>query len=151
MKAHFLDGDATISTRTLADEGILYRALGTAETGYRSALDRVKAEHGYVEEDVIALSPATPNLDAICAKFVDEHHHDDDEVRFVLEGEGIFDIRSRADEWMRIVVEPGDLIVVPKDRHHRFLLTDSRSIRCIRLFKDTSGWVPHYRGERASA
>ena len=72
-------------------------------------------------------SPSTPNLDAICAKFVDEHFHDDDEVRFVLEGEGIFDIRSRDDRWMRVVGRAGDLIVVPKDRHHRFMLTEQKT------------------------
>ena len=102
-------------------------------------------ERGYVEEDVVELQPSTPNLNAICAKFIDEHHHDEDEVRFVLEGEGIFDIRSRDDKWMRVQVEQGDLIVVPKGRHHRFLLTDRQHIRCVRLFRDSSGWVPHYR------
>jgi 1,2-dihydroxy-3-keto-5-methylthiopentene dioxygenase len=66
-------------------------------------------------------------------------------VRFVLEGEGIFDIRSRDDRWMRVVVERGDLIVVPKDRHHRFMLTEHKTIRCVRLFQDKSGWTPHYR------
>lgn len=63
----------------------------------------------------------------------------------MLEGDGIFDIRSRDDRWMRVVVEVGDLIVVPAKRHHRFLLTDKKDIRCVRLFKDASGWVPHYR------
>jgi len=43
------------------------------------------------------------------------------------------------------VVEPGDLLVVPANRHHRFLLTDMRSIRCVRLFQDPAGWVAHYR------
>jgi len=151
MKAHFLDRGGPVSERFLAENGVLYAHLGTDAAAYRPALDRVKVDHGYVQEDVIALSPETPNLDAICAKFVDEHHHDEDEVRFVLEGEGIFDIRSNGDDWMRVVVEPGDLIVVPKDRHHRFLLTDRREIRCVRLFKDQSGWVPHYRAKRAAS
>ncbi len=46
---------------------------------------------------------------------------------------------------MRVTVERGDLIVVPKNRHHRFLLTDDQQIRCVRLFKDRAGWTPHYR------
>ncbi len=46
---------------------------------------------------------------------------------------------------MRVTVEAGDLIVVPKDRHHRFFLTETKQIRCVRLFQDSSGWVPHYR------
>ncbi|GAB4215715.1 MAG: hypothetical protein OHK0013_41520 [Sandaracinaceae bacterium] len=66
----------------------------------------------------------------------------------MLEGAGIFDIRSRDDRWMRIEVGPGDLIVVPKGRHHRFFLTASRTIRALRLFEDQAGWVPHYRDRR---
>jgi 1,2-dihydroxy-3-keto-5-methylthiopentene dioxygenase len=124
---------------------VLAAELATDEARYRAPLDALKAERGYVAEDVVALAPETPNLDAICAKFVDEHTHDEDEVRFVLEGEGIFDIRSHDDRWMRVTVEPGDLIVVPKDRNHRFMLTERKAIRCVRLFKDASGWVPHYR------
>ena len=145
MRAHWLDRQGDISEGVLANNGIYYEKIDTSPALYRAPVDRVKAERGYIEEDVIELRPETPNLDTICAKFVDEHFHDDDEVRFVLEGEGIFDIRSTDDQWMRVTVEKGDLIVVPKNRHHRFLLTESRSIRCVRLFRDTSGWVPHYR------
>ena len=145
MRAHWLDRDEPISPTQLNEQGVYYAQLSTEEVAYQPPVAALKAERGYIEQDVIALRPDTPNLEAICAKFVDEHFHDDDEVRFVLEGEGIFDIRSQDDRWMRVVVEPGDLIVVPKDRHHRFLLTDAKTIRCVRLFRDTSGWVPHYR------
>jgi 1,2-dihydroxy-3-keto-5-methylthiopentene dioxygenase len=145
MKAHWLERDGEISAETLTNNGIYHERIETDPASYRKPVDRVKADRGYVEEDIIELRADTPNLDAICAKFVDEHFHDDDEVRFVLEGEGLFDIRSNDDHWMRVRVEQGDLIVVPRGRHHRFLLTDSRAIRCVRLFKDRSGWVPHYR------
>lgn len=146
MKAHWLEGGTEIGARALEAEGIVSTQLATDVNQYREPLDALKCERGYVQEDLVALAPDTPNLDAICAKFVDEHHHDEDEVRFVLEGEGIFDIRSRDDRWMRVVVEPGDLVVVPKERHHRFMLTERKAIRCVRLFKDASGWTPHYRG-----
>ena len=145
MKAHWLDAAAPITAEQLNQEGVYYQPLPTDAAQYQPPVDMLKAQRGYIEQDVIALKPDTPNLDAICAKFVDEHFHDDDEVRFVLEGEGIFDIRSRDDRWMRVFVERGDLIIVPKDRHHRFLLTEQKTIQCVRLFRDTSGWVPHYR------
>jgi 1,2-dihydroxy-3-keto-5-methylthiopentene dioxygenase len=125
--------------------------LSVDPVAYQAPLDALKVERGYMEQDIVALDPSTPNLEAICAKFVDEHTHDDDEVRFVLEGSGIFDIRSRDDRWMRVEVETGDLIIVPKDRCHRFLLTDTKHIRCVRLFKDSSGWVPRYRAEQPTA
>ena len=145
MKAHWLDKGGAITTETLSANGVYSARIPSLPDAYRAPLDRVKAERGYIAEDVVELRPQTPNLDTICAKFVDEHFHDEDEVRFVLEGRGIFDIRSNDDEWMRVEVEEGDLIIVPKDRHHRFMLTDIKTIRCVRLFKDATGWTPHYR------
>lgn len=150
MKAFFLENEAqTISVEQLKGEGVHFETLSPQPDRYQGALDALKKQQGYIEQDEVALSPQTPNLDSICAKFVDEHFHDEDEVRFVLEGEGIFDIRSSDDRWMRVVVERGDLIVVPAKRHHRFFLTDQKSIRCVRLFQDASGWVPHYRAQPA--
>jgi 1,2-dihydroxy-3-keto-5-methylthiopentene dioxygenase len=147
MQAYWLDDGetATIPTETLAEEGVIYEYLGTEPADYQPKLDEYKTARGYPTQDEVGLTPALENLDAICAKFDKEHLHTDDEVRFVLEGEGIFDIRSEDDRWMRVVVEPGDLIIVPADKHHRFLLTPSKTIRCLRLFQDQSGWVPVYR------
>jgi 1,2-dihydroxy-3-keto-5-methylthiopentene dioxygenase len=145
VQAYWLEEGGAIPAAQLLEQGVHYQALPTDAAAYQAPLDALKAANGYVEQDVVALSPETPNLETICAKFVDEHIHDDDEVRFVLEGEGIFDIRSADDRWMRVKVEVGDLIVVPAGRNHRFLLTDAKHIRCVRLFKDASGWVPHYR------
>ena len=145
MKAHWLEQQQPISAEELNRAGVYYAKLGTDEASYQVPLDALKQARGYVAQDIVALSPSTPNLDTICAKFIPEHHHDDDEVRFVLEGEGIFDIRSQDDRFMRVLVERGDLIIVPKERHHRFMLTESKNIRCVRLFRDQSGWVPHYR------
>lgn len=145
MRAHWLDKGGDITADTLSANGVFSAKIPSSPEAYRAPLDRVKGERGYVTEDIVELRPQTPNLDTICAKFVDEHFHDEDEVRFVLEGRGIFDIRSTDDEWMRVEVEEGDLIIVPKDRHHRFMLTDEKNIRCVRLFKDATGWTPHYR------
>lgn len=148
MKANWLDGETIgdeISVETLRTNGVLYEQLPLEPSAYQEPLDRLKSEQGYIEQDEVQLSPETPELEQICARFVDEHYHDEDEVRFVLEGAGIFDIRSEDDRWMRVEVQQGDLIVVPKDRYHRFFLTDDKHIRCVRLFQDKSGWVPHYR------
>ena len=146
MHAHWIEDEAPVDAATLAAEGVLYEALdASAPEAYQGPIDALKAEQGYVHQDEVSLAPDTPSLDAICAKFVDEHLHTEDEVRFVLEGEGVFDIRSRDDRWMRVTVVKGDLIVVPKDRYHRFFLTDQKRIRCVRLFQDPSGWTPVYR------
>jgi len=145
MKAIWLDDGTTIPAATLTEEGVLNQQLPLDPAGYQPTMDVLKTERGYIEQDQVALTPETPNLDAICAKFDGEHLHDEDEVRFVLEGEGVFDIRSGDDRWMRVTVEAGDLIVVPAKRYHRFELTEKKTIRCVRLFQDQTGWVPHYR------
>lgn len=129
----------------LAAAGVHTERLELSSEAFQPALDALKRARGYVEQDTVELSPQTPDLAQLCAKFEDEHLHTDDEVRYVLDGEGIFDLRSGDDRWMRVTVEPGDLIVVPAHLHHRFLLTSRQHIRCVRLFKDSSGWVPHYR------
>ena len=111
---------------------------------YSPDVARLKAERSYVTEDVIALDPATPNLDTLLAKFSPEHHHTDDEVRFTVAGEGVFEINVTMDERVKITAQPGDLIVVPAWRRHLFYLTGQKTIRCIRLFKDKAGWEAHY-------
>ncbi len=143
MKAYWLDKGTAVTASELKSNGIDYEHL--ALDHYQAGLDAIKAKHGYVTQDVIELTPETANLPAILAKFDKEHLHTDDEVRFVLAGAGIFDIRSIDDKWMRVEVFSGDYISVPKDRYHRFFCTDENFIRCVRLFKDTSGWTPLYR------
>lgn len=145
MKATWLDDGTEIDRATLNAQGVLNQALPLDPSGYQPTMDELKTERGYIEQDQVELRPETPNLDAVCKKFDDEHYHDEDEVRFVLEGEGIFDIRSTDDRWMRVLVQAGDLIVVPAKRHHRFELTEMKTIHCVRLFRDQAGWVPHYR------
>lgn len=153
MEASWLNAATTtmISAAELRAQGIWYEQLPLQDAAYQRALDELRAERFYTAQDEVSLSPSTENLAGICAKFLDEHHHEEDEVRFVLEGEGIFDIRSTDDRWMRVKVTEGDLIVVPAGRHHRFLLTDMQTIRCIRLFQNASGWTPVYRTSAAAA
>lgn len=111
---------------------------------YADEIVRLKADGGYVTADVIDVKPETPNLDAMLAKFRSEHWHDEDEVRFIVEGRGIFHIHPREGPVFALEVEPGDLIRVPRGTWHWFDLCADRRIRAIRLFQDASGWTPHY-------
>jgi 1,2-dihydroxy-3-keto-5-methylthiopentene dioxygenase len=111
---------------------------------YASEIDKLKARGGYVTADVIDVRPETPNLEAMLAKFRSEHWHDEDEVRFILEGRGIFFIHPREGDVFAIEVGPGDLIRVPRGTWHWFDLCDDRRIRAIRLFQDPAGWTPRY-------
>ena len=122
---------------------------------YDRQIDTLKARGGYVTADVIDVKPETPNLDAMLARFNREHWHDEDEVRFIIEGRGLFHInagdrlradgaRASQDSVFVLEVGPGDLIRVPRGTHHWFDLCAERRIRAIRLFQDPSGWTPHY-------
>jgi 1,2-dihydroxy-3-keto-5-methylthiopentene dioxygenase len=111
---------------------------------YADEIDRLKRIGGYVTADVIDVSPGTPNLEAMLAKFRREHWHDEDEVRFILRGRGVFHIHPKQGPVLAIEVAPGDLIRVPRATHHWFDLCAEKDIRAIRLFQDVSGWTPHY-------
>ncbi len=119
-------------------------ASETVLFAYASEIDRLKARGGYVTADVIDVKPEMPNLDMMLAKFSREHFHDEDEVRFIIEGRGLFHIHPRNAPVFAIEVQAGDLIRVPRGTHHWFDLCAERRIRAIRLFQDQSGWTPHY-------
>jgi 1,2-dihydroxy-3-keto-5-methylthiopentene dioxygenase len=111
---------------------------------YAPEIERLKKSGSFVTADVINVSPATPNLDALLAKFSKEHTHSEDEVRFTVKGSGVFHIHPKNGPVFGIQVESGDLINVPAGTEHWFDLCNDKTIRCIRLFQDQSGWTPHY-------
>jgi 1,2-dihydroxy-3-keto-5-methylthiopentene dioxygenase len=111
---------------------------------YSREIDKLKSRGGYVTADVINVNPQTPGLDAMLARFSREHWHDEDEVRFVVQGRGVFHVNPKDSPVVAIEVEPGDLIRVPKGTLHWFDLCTDRQIRCIRLFQDPTGWTPCY-------
>jgi len=111
---------------------------------YAPEIERLKAEGGYVTADVIDVMPTTPGLDAMLNRFNSEHWHDEDEVRFIIEGRGLFHIHPREGNVISITVEAGDLLRVPRGTWHWFDLCQEKRIRAIRLFQDMSGWTPHY-------
>ena len=111
---------------------------------YAVKIDELKAQGGYVTADVIDVKFDTPGLDGMLARFNTEHWHDEDEVRLIVEGRGLFHIHRQDGPVFAIEVEPGDLIRVPRGAHHWFDLCGERRIRAIRLFQDPSGWTPQY-------
>ncbi|HEV8525521.1 MAG TPA: cupin domain-containing protein, partial [Terriglobales bacterium] len=113
-------------------------------SAYGEEIEKLKSGGGYVTADVIDVSPETQGLDAMLAKFNREHWHDEDEVRFIVQGRGLFHLRPRNGAVLAIEVEAGDLIRVPRGTWHWFDLCAERRIRAIRLFQDTAGWTPHY-------
>ena len=155
--------DAAEISAALAPFGIWYRRFeGTDQLGesptdqeileaYKEPIEALKAEGGYVTADVINVRPTTPGLEAMLAKFNREHFHDEDEVRFIVHGRGLFHVHPEAGPVFSIEVVKGDMIRVPQGTHHWFDLCADRTIRAIRLFQDVSGWTPHYTGTGTEA
>ncbi|MDE2180794.1 MAG: cupin domain-containing protein [candidate division NC10 bacterium] len=148
----------------LEGEGLIYRnwdvsklrgglrdnyALAEAEKAeilatFKEEVESLKAEGGYVAADIVVLWEKTPDLETLLDKFSREHHHSEDEVRFVVDGHGVFTIRGRSGRYVELTVGPGDLITVPAGTRHWFTLAEDRRIKCIRLFQDPSGWAAIY-------
>jgi 1,2-dihydroxy-3-keto-5-methylthiopentene dioxygenase len=102
------------------------------------------AAHGYRSHDLVVLHPATPGLQEALARFDLPHTHDDDEVRYILDGEGVFGFFDTEGRETVVRVRPGDYLRVPAGVEHRFTLTAARRIKALRLFSDTAGWVARY-------
>ena len=115
-------------------------------SAYAPQIEELKRRGGYVTADVIDVNADTPGLDAMLAKFNIEHTHDEDEVRYIIAGRGLFHIHPPQGSVVAIEVEAGDLMRVPRGTMHWFDLCGDRRIRAIRLFQDKSGWTPHYTG-----
>ncbi|CAI8789080.1 acireductone dioxygenase [Bacillus pseudomycoides] len=113
-------------------------------TVFSNEITDVSERRGYKAHDVISLSNAMPNLDELLINFKQEHHHTDDEVRFIVSGHGIFAIQGKDGRFFDVELEPGDLISVPENARHYFTLQDDRQVVAIRIFVTTEGWVPIY-------
>jgi 1,2-dihydroxy-3-keto-5-methylthiopentene dioxygenase len=118
---------------------------------YSEKIDALKAQGGYVTADVIDVHAETPNLETMLARFRSEHWHDEDEVRLIVEGRGLFHVHPPDQPVFAIEVEAGDCIRVPRGTHHWFDLCGDRRIRAIRLFQDKAGWTPHYTSSGVDA
>jgi 1,2-dihydroxy-3-keto-5-methylthiopentene dioxygenase len=142
--------------RYLATVGIQYErwplspqtgADATSESilaGYRDQVADVMRAGGYAKVDVVNVNPSTPGLDAMLAKFCTEHWHDEEEVRFIVHGRGVYHVHPPHGPVAKLEVEAGDMIRVPRGTLHWFDLCAEREIKAIRFFQDPAGWTPYY-------
>lgn len=115
-------------------------------TAYRADVDRLMTARGYRAADVIRLQPDHPERDALRAKFLAEHTHADDEVRFFVEGAGAFYLRD-GDRVLKVVAERGDLLRLPGGIRHWFDMGPAPYFAAIRLFVTSEGWVARFTGD----
>ncbi len=126
-------------TRDASDEDVI--------EAYAADIERIKQENGYQTVDILRVNAATPDKPAIRAKFLNEHTHSEDEVRFFVEGAGIFYLRTGGNVYMTLC-ERGDLISVPAGTTHWFDMGPEPDITAIRFFDNKEGWVPHFTGSK---
>ncbi|XP_042239440.1 1,2-dihydroxy-3-keto-5-methylthiopentene dioxygenase-like [Homarus americanus] len=144
---HHLSPPKFVSLDDLHKEtGVLYRKLDPKNYEGEGKLEEIKKERGYSYADVIQVSPEKlHNYEEKIKNFFVEHIHTDEEVRFVTEGSGYFDVRDKEDKWIRIEVISGDLLILPAGIYHRFTLDSKDYIKAIRLFVGEPVWTPYNR------
>jgi 1,2-dihydroxy-3-keto-5-methylthiopentene dioxygenase len=117
---------------------------------YALVLKPFMAKNGYPIADVISVHAQTPNLSELRAKFLREHTHTEDEVRFFVDGQGYFWFnlgKTNSDPSEPVICvkcAAGDLLSVPAQVKHWFDLGPVAFVKTIRIFTDASGWTPHY-------
>jgi 1,2-dihydroxy-3-keto-5-methylthiopentene dioxygenase len=112
---------------------------------YSKDLDPFMKNGGYLTADVISINSLTENYDAIRNKFLAEHIHTEDEIRFFVDGQGLFWFNLETEPVFNLLCEKGDLISVPVGTKHWFDAGEMNPfVKAIRIFIDMSGWVPHY-------
>ncbi|KPC50723.1 1,2-dihydroxy-3-keto-5-methylthiopentene dioxygenase [Amantichitinum ursilacus] len=122
----------------------------TILAAYASDIARLQAEGGYITSDVVRLKPDHPERASLRQKFLDEHTHSEDEVRFFVEGSGAFYLHLQ-DRVYQVTCERGDLLRVPAHTRHWFDMGPAPYFTAIRLFIDPAGWVGHFTGEKIAS
>jgi 1,2-dihydroxy-3-keto-5-methylthiopentene dioxygenase len=112
---------------------------------YRADIDRLVADRGFKSVDVVSIAPDNPKRDEMRAKFLDEHFHKEDEVRFFVAGSGLFTLHV-GDKVYELLCEAGDLVSVPDGTTHWFDMGPEPSFVAIRFFTEPDGWVGHFTG-----
>ena len=123
---------------------------------YANEIRRVSEEGGYQLVDVVRLHPDAADAGwaikakAAREKFLDEHTHDEDEIRFFVDGRGCFYLHLSA-EVHAVVCEAGDLMSVPTGTKHWFDMGHTPDFCAIRFFQEENGWVAGFTGATISA
>jgi 1,2-dihydroxy-3-keto-5-methylthiopentene dioxygenase len=113
---------------------------------YADDVNRLMAEGGYTTADVVRLPKGTPDTQPMREKFLSEHTHSEDEVRFFVEGSGAFYLRIGGKVY-QVVCERNDLLSVPAGTRHWFDMGPDPYFAAIRLFINTEGWVAQFTGD----
>ena len=118
----------------------------TIIAAYQAEIDRLVAERGFQTYDVVSMNPDHPEKETLRKKFLSEHTHSEDEVRFFVRGQGLFIIHAN-EKVYSMLCEKDDLISVPANTRHWFDMGPNPTFTAIRLFNDPDGWVGNFTGD----
>lgn len=139
--------NAPVTLEELAEIGIFTRRLNPqtmlqSVDGAPSEVDKLMSLMNYKNRDEVCCCPdKLPDYDNKLKMFFKEHIHEDEEIRLIADGSGYFDFRNARDEWIRVLVTPGDFVIVPAGMYHRFTMDEKNFTHAIRLFSDAPKWV----------
>lgn len=112
---------------------------------YKDDIDRLVKQHGFKTVDVVSIAPDNPNRAEMRKKFLEEHFHKEDEVRFFVAGSGLFTLHVDGKVY-EIECVKDDLIAVPDGTTHWFDMGPEPNFVAIRFFTEPDGWVGHFTG-----
>ena len=112
---------------------------------YKGDIDRLVSDRGFRTVDVVSIAPDNPNRAEMRKKFLDEHFHKEDEVRFFVDGSGLFTLHVE-ERVYELLCEAGDLVAVPDRMTHWFDMGPEPRFVAIRFFTEPDGWVGHFTG-----
>ena len=112
---------------------------------YCDEIERLTADHGFQSVDVVSLGPDHPDKATLRRKFLAEHRHEDFEIRFFVDGRGLFYLHV-GDRVYLVLCEQGDLISVPANTTHWFDMGENPHFKCIRFFTSPEGWLGNFTG-----
>ncbi|XBS69288.1 acireductone dioxygenase [Acerihabitans sp. KWT182] len=113
---------------------------------YRHAIERLVAEKGYQTWDVISMRADHPQREELRAKFLSEHTHGEDEVRFFVEGAGLFCLHIDG-KIMQILCEKKRPDLRAGRNPHWFDMGAAPHFTAIRLFDNPEGWIARFTGD----
>jgi 1,2-dihydroxy-3-keto-5-methylthiopentene dioxygenase len=139
-------GDNPLLVNLLEKDHLNEQEKEQALTDLDHYFQELREKSGYKTRDLIVINPDIPNIDMMLSKFDKCHTHADDEVRYIVAGEGIFGFVRPDGSQVELMVQSGEYINVPAHTEHWFYLGENKRVKAVRYFTSMEGWVPVYTG-----